>query len=369
MTTTIDITHPASVLELASYRSVMFGYRCSAWHFDAWSTRTLAEQLESGEVAEYTRARLTEEIPAHVVADCIATPVQPTRGACDGHGNIHLGYDSDYDCGGCFACKPGRAAIGWSISAFLWSVATGAERERLSAGVRGMQALAMIGAAIEAALSPGRGVSRWIGGMIAEWNIPRKGRWYRVTGRRGRAAEAVGTEGEAAWVGETEYMGRRSLRVGLKTGPGPLVYVSAGSLSPMATPAAAVEARRASEERKAARSALARFDGRVGKDGDVGYVIDGEHRGKHGVVFWRGMSRGEERLGIRVGAGREDVIWVAACDVARDQPAAPGSELQILAEVAVHALCRVVQLAYDAAGLESGFAAPVQCRARKRAAV
>src|SRR5678815_1233089 len=111
----LDMTN---LIDAACYRNALFGRFGGAWQFDAWSMQLLREQIDRGEVAEYTMRRLTEAIPISVVAKCIATPT-PLGRHCDGYGNVHLGHDSDYECGGCFGCRPERAAIGWSIGAFV----------------------------------------------------------------------------------------------------------------------------------------------------------------------------------------------------------------------------------------------------------
>jgi hypothetical protein len=138
----------------------------------------------------------------------------------------------------------------------------------------------------------------------------------------------------------------------------------------MHTPDATIAAKRQAEERKAERAAYRTYDG---AKGDTAYVIDGPFRGASGKVIWIGVSRGEARVGVKVGPGREDVVWCAACDVSADKPAPVGSEMSIIAEVAVFALVRIVALGYRTIGVtdSSGmvFAAPAPKRARKRRAV
>lgn len=373
MTTTITTEN---ALERARYVSTLFGRGASnRWHFDRFSLKTLAEQVAAGEIAEYTLDRLAEEIPPAWVAECIATPTQSQDVGCGGKG-YHWVYDTDYPCSGCGGCKPERARIGWVVGAFFWALATGAERQRLEPGVIAMRALASIGRAIESALSPGAGVGAFCGAAQTEWEAVRKGRWYRVTSRRGNAAAHLGLEAEVVGIYENERRSRyntwsygSTTRVGLRPlgHQGQLIYVNANALSPIPTPETVIVARKSSYLLKAERDELRKYDG---AKGDTAYVIDGPYKGKVGRVIWvgitqRGPKAGAHRVGINI--GQTDPIWCDACDVSADKPALVGSELSILVEVAVHALCTVVRLGFDALGEEPAFAPAPTVKPKRKA--
>lgn len=321
MTTAIDFSNVSAVLERARYLSTMFGRNRNAWHIDGYSLRTLAEQVERGEVSDYYRKLLTEELPAPVVERCIALPTPPSKEfGCGGRG-YYAHYDTDYDCGGCAGCRTRDALIGWSISAFTWSVATGAERTELERGVRGMFALAQIGRAVAAAGAPGLGVSQWIGSAIRNWNEVQPGRWYRVTGKRGHAKEHHGAEGEVMRIehGPGRYGSRGALRAALRLpGESKWAWVPTSALTPVPRPVEAVADKTAEErskaEEEAARAARPAF---VGEKGDAVYVIAGPNAGRNGVFFWAGVNRGQERVGVRttVLRGGEDAAWCDARDV------------------------------------------------------
>lgn len=321
----LDLTDTAAVLARARYISVMFGRFGSRWHCDGYLLRSLEEQTACAEdsgrsgISDYTRGILTEEIPVEHVARCIASPTPP-GGHCDGYGNIHLGHDSDYDCGGCFGCRPQRAAIGWSIGAWFWSIVTGAERARLECGVRGMQVLASIGRAVASAGAPGLGVGRWLADTIAEWNLVRSGRWYRVVGRRGKAKEHFGVEGEVVRIEEAPgYQGGRGTRRAALKIPGETkwIWVPVSTLAPAREPAEVTREKRREEESKAERAKRPAF---AGAKGDAAWVIDGPNAGRNGTVIWTGFARGEQRVGVKWGAGENDVAWCSAVDViAADQ--------------------------------------------------
>lgn len=82
------------------------------------------------------------------------------------------------------------------------------------------------------------------------------------------------------------------------------------------------------EKRETARLAVLErplFAGRVGKRGDEGCVVAGEHRGLRGAVFWQGGEAGRERVGLKVLAydpsnppdvlPKPDTYWASSRDV------------------------------------------------------
>lgn len=325
------------------------------------------EQLRAGQGPglEYYRGKLAHEVPATVVARALV--VAMPAGRCEGGWVRGLSWDSEYPCGGCARCNNAGARIGFGVSAFVWQAATLATREALAAGVAAMHALASIGAAVQAALSPGAGVGSLVAFATAAWNEVIKGRWYRVAGKRGRAAEHAGLVGRAAWVGESTYGGyydrragrvggRTSLRVGLAVeGREGLVYVGAGQVEPIVEPAPARAARIEAEAAKAER-AKQHVDTFRGGRGTFAYVVAGEHRGKSGAVVFNGPTRRGERVAIAPGVsklprGRYDgpVVWCAPVEVAADMPAECGTELQIHVEIWILGALAILQWALDAA--------------------
>lgn len=313
--------------------------------------------LAAGTASEYLVGKARAEVPAAIVARCLVAPAAP-RSRCRGDGWVSgLSWDTEYPCGGCAKCRPEGARLGHAVSAFVWSAATLAERERLAATVLGMQCLAAIGAAVRAALGPGAGVGALVAWSASAWSEVRKGRWYRITATRGNAAPHRGKVGRVAWVGESTYGrgSRTSLRAGLVLAAEHhhegLVYVGAASLEPVPEPADARAERLASEARKAERASYKAFDG---ARGSVAYVIDGEHKGKRGAVVWVGESRGfgGRLVGLATGVTslprgryRGEVLWLDARDVAADIPAEVGSELGIEVECYLAAIARILGLA------------------------
>jgi hypothetical protein len=319
-------------------------------------------------------------------AEIARTPSYAKPAHCPGY---HRSWDTDYDCGGCYGCTGRRMNLeaGWSIGAFVYAVATGAERARLEATVTAMRCLASIGKAITAALAPGAGVSAFFSFAVDAWNEIRKGRWYRIIATRGKAKSDAGKIGRVAWLGETTYGGRYYNRIGFVGGRtseraglvlegvegGGLTYVGTASLEPVAEPEHARVARLAAEAKKAERATFKPF---TGCKGTFAYVIDGAHKGKSGVVIWTGTTaNGKARVGILPGVtklpkGRsEGALWIDAVDVTADAPAPVGSELSIEVEVVIMAIARIIQLALDAAGVPdadraAGFA-PEAKRTRK----
>lgn len=143
----LDITSPAAVLERARYLTTLHGRGGGRWAFSSYCIPQMLEQIERGELSDYYRERLTEEVPAEVVAGDVGSPRQPSPAdGCGGKG-YYAHFDTDYDCSGCYGCRHRSDpwVLGaWAIGAFAWGVGTKAERERLELGVRGMQALSRI---------------------------------------------------------------------------------------------------------------------------------------------------------------------------------------------------------------------------------
>lgn len=327
-------------------------------------------QLRAGEGPglEYFSGKLAQEVPPVVVAASLSGHAPRSR--CDGSRWVRgLSWDSEYPCGGCLKCRGDHARIGHAIGAFVWYAATLQTREQLAAGVSAFAALARIGEAVQAAMSPGAGVTSFGAFVVAAWNEVRKGRWYRVASKRGNAKQHTGRVGVVRWVGESTYGGyndRRYGRVGGRTSERAgleianhegLVYVSVNALEPVEEPEHARAARLAKEARDAERATFKPFDG---CKGTIAYVIDGEHKGKRGVVFWVGTSRdGKPRVGLLPGVsvlpkGRAPdgaALWLDARDVSEDKPAPVGSEVSIDVECWVAGANAIIQWALDVAGV------------------
>lgn len=242
-------------------------------------------------------------------------------------------WDRHYKCRGCRNCPDAvRAAHG--VGAFVHGMASLGDVDAL----RGLRGLESVGRAVAAALSPGLALTRMIAGAVELWNQVLKGRWYRISGKRGNAKNHCGKVGQVAWIGEIERRSQygtwsygSTTRVGLRVaGEEKLVYVSAPNLEPVAEPTSAraareeVEARK--EEKKARDSVRPTFPAALvlrGKSknqsrraASVGCIVAGPHSGKRGEVFWMGDRTGKGlRVGVRIGEGREDVAWVDARDV------------------------------------------------------
>lgn len=184
-------------------------------------------------------------------------------------------------------------------------------------------ALASIGRAVSAAAE--LPTDNW----DAAWSAPKKGAWYRVTGKRGNAKHAFGLEGRCVYVGDvlnkynTFTVGKR---LGLvPAGSETAVWVSAKQCTRILTPVAALQAAESARAERAA-TILARpaFAGNVKNKidrtrGDLVIILEGPHRGVRGEVFWRGPDnknpiRGEFRVGVKT--VDNETVWCSARDVA-----------------------------------------------------
>jgi hypothetical protein len=302
-------------------------------------------QLQTDErINPYLIDQLAETSPAAVRRQL--EPRSP-GGGCDGRGYYWLG-DTDYPCGGCYRCKPvARPAA--HIGCFIYNAGTFVERVQLARCVLAMECLAAIGAAIEAALGLGREVAKGFEAFVTSWNVPMKGAWYRVTGTRGRAAEARGAEGECVYLREqprdrygSAYVWRLGLQIKDREG---LVYVNAPSVERIPVPAdvAAMKQLEAVAKAAAAMKASVRpeFQGVAGRNGDIGCVISGPHKGKQGVVFWKGIARGEPTAGLTTATGEK--LWVGIRDVV-----APAARATVEADIAELLFVMLAEAGFEA---------------------
>lgn len=315
---------------------------------------------------------------------------KPSEGRCYGGWIRH--FSTEYPCSGCASCRPLRdedgnpaipyvvygqerraiprrsqrlgrpleiitdergnqsavgylpAVIGEAIGRAIWRAGVWLEHADLAAGLAGFHALASIGAAIEAALAPGRAIATMFAACADEYNAIAKGRWYKVTGKRGKAKASYGVEGVCIWIGESMggpggrgYFGRGGIykgtdRVGLKDANGNTHWVAASCITRIHTPAAAQAlaaneaAKRATDvAAKQARAAIV-----VGK-GDVIKLVhaldnrDRKQLGVEGEVFWTGPGRdGGTRVGYRPFDDHQgNVLWADTRDIELVRKATP----------------------------------------------
>lgn len=183
-------------------------------------------------------------------------------------------------------------------------------------------ALASIGRAVSAAAE--LTADNW-----TTWDAPRKGAWYRVTGKRGNAKQAHGLVGRCVYVGDVlnRY---QTIVVGKRLGLVPAgseiaVWVSAKQCTRVLPPVAAIQATElARAERATTILARPAFAGNVKNKisrsrGDDVIILEGPHRGARGEVFWRGPDnknpiQGEFRVGVKTVDG--ETVWCGARDVA-----------------------------------------------------
>lgn len=281
-----------------------------------------------GENADLDVAYANVEVTPDRVKKALEPLKMPTY--CDG-GTIRVMSDVWDSCRGCGGCRAGAAVTGaWAISAFVWSVANGAELSRLAACNAGFEALVAVGKAVAAALSPGVAIAKFFAATVALWNEIGKGMTVKVTGKRGNAKAHTGKVGIVKWIGESDYQpfgarayrGRTAapttttVRVGLEiAGAEKLVYVPLSSVERVAVPG---ETEAAIAKAKATTVAKARpnYRGAVGRKGSIGMIVAGKFKGKSGLVFWSGVKNGEQRLGLKDPTDTDlEPMWCSARDV------------------------------------------------------
>lgn len=269
------------------------------------------------------------------LADDIKIRTPPVR---DCYGGYVRHWDTDYPCPGCAKCRP-DSLNAWAVGAFVWHVANASAHHETRQALTGLESLARIGLAVESALMPGLSIQMFVEDCTHAYNVVRKGNWYRVSGRRGNARNALGVEGECVWVGDAVAGAaygrelRTYTRVGLQPRPPmTVVWLSAGQIERIPTPpdAALVQL---------LRSSYKKFDG---KKGDYAYYIEGPNHGRHGRVFWIG----KDRLGLKDHKTGE-ALWGRALDCSADKPASIDNDLVIHVEIAIHAMTRIAKIGID----------------------
>lgn len=267
-------------------------------------------------------------------------------------------WGQDYDCS-CVYCSDGayRAAC---KKVDTWNVATAEHRAWVVAVTSALACLANIGHAVRAALAPGLVVHSLVAWAVNAWgssdgNI--RGFYFRVVGKRGKAAAHVGKIGICKWVGESHgggyYRQTTTTRLGLAIdGEEKLVYVAFGQCERMPEP---IEVRQANIERDIVARAIApvrsKWSGFVPAKKKswnrakwlaqcpVVYVVSGRHTGKSGPVFWTGADKQTNEAGARLGLEcNGETLWVSAYDCA-DRPlvAVSAEERALIERVAADA--------------------------------
>lgn len=219
-----------------------------------------------------------------------------------------------------------------AVGIFVWRTSCLAAHAQLYQSVAGFEALAQVGRAVTAIAAVGYAIGAFVRGAVAEWNSVRKGRWYRVEGKRGKAKAHQGALGECVWIGESSYVQERpagwrgtwrgrtstTLRAGiLPIGAEKPIYVPTSSLAPATAPAEGEVRAEKRARAKAERGVRPNFYGRTGRKADVGYVVGGPHRGVQGQVFWSKILDvlGEDgRVGIKTSKDAEP-MWIGARDI------------------------------------------------------
>jgi hypothetical protein len=275
----------------------------------------------------------------------------------------HCVWASDYDCR-CSRCSALTRAM-WYVSAFVWSVATGPVRAEVESALGGFKALALVGAAVEAALSPGKALTSMMEYFADAWTSDGgnlKGFYFKVVGKRGNAKKFAGKVGICKWVGETTFGGyydRRAghvggtttTRIGLQVeGEEKLVYVPFKQCERLPIPAEVTAAR---TEAKIVKEAIAtlrpKWNGTVPKKGrttvakwkascPVAYVVTGKNAGKSGKVFWVGADKKTGEAGARLGMETEtgETLWLSAYECA-DRPVTVSSDKALIERIAADA--------------------------------
>lgn len=254
----------------------------------------------------------------------------------------HCIWSADYDCN-CSRCSY-LTRSHWYISAFVWSIANAASRAEVETALSGLQGLALIGQAVKAALSPGLVFNSLVDWAVDAWTSSSgelRGLYFRVVGKRGKAAQHVGKVGICNWVGENTFgyhSTKSTIRLGLAVeGEQKLIYVAHSQCERMATPA---EVARAKAEAKVVSEAIAahrpKWVGSVPAKKrsessskwkarcPIAYIVSGREAGKSGRVFWIGADKKTSEVGARLGIECTDggTAWVSAYDCT-DRPMVP----------------------------------------------
>jgi hypothetical protein len=268
-------------------------------------------------------------IPAEIASYLKAERAAYSQG-CGGRGWYWV-YDTDYPCGGCAQCSA-LHCLGHALATAGKLAATADLRASCEVALAAYSALRAIGDAIASALSPGKAFQQFIHDAAAAWSEVRKGRWYKVDGKRGNAKKVHGQIGRCMGVYTDQRVSRygtysygTTTKAALKIdGHEKLVYVTIGNLAPVVEPDDARAARQEHEASKAHEAAVqaARpaFPAHLaGKSGATGRIIAGPFTGKTGKVFWHGVKAGGARVGVKLCACSRrcscQVAWCSAHDV------------------------------------------------------
>jgi hypothetical protein len=335
-------------LTIAEYEALRAARRALLGFEDSYGLQIWNEEPTESQVTRVTAP------PSYAEVLRALGPV-PRREVCRG-GTVQVMSDDWENCRGCCGCA-GAHTAGYratyseyrdridasaaaraqfeacrAIGIFVWRAAQLPAHAALYRSVAGFEALAQIGRQIAAVAAIGYAISAFVRGVIAESNAVRKGHWYRIEGKCGKAKAHHGVEGECVWIGESTYeqerpagwrgtwRGRTSstLRAGiLPLGADKAIYVPASSLAPTKAPTEGVERATQRARARAERGVRPNYYGRTGRKADVGYVVSGPHRGTTGQVFWSkifDVLGADGRVGVKTSKGAEP-LWIGARDV------------------------------------------------------
>jgi hypothetical protein len=248
----------------------------------------------------------------------------PARCSCSGYDLENYGHH-------CRAYAYGYRALenNWEIAGKLAA---------LYPALTGLRALALVGAAVEAALRPGLALTAFALHMSEIYSTIVKGRWVRISGSRGNAKAHTGKVGKVVWVGESRHGGAYynhrvgylggsvSERVGVKVeGEEKPVYVNLKHVEPIALPPAAIAEAQAKAVYRIVRPEF------TGSKGDMALVVGGPHRGARGRVFWTGVKSEGLRLGLKTCTHAKrcmcEALWISGRDAVRVQAWVPASRV------------------------------------------
>jgi hypothetical protein len=237
-------------------------------------------------------------------------------GGCRGE-RWYRHFDTDYQCSGCWDCGGASAHAAHAFHGFVRAASLATTRAELEAGLTGLHAVAALGAAVRDCLKACVAVHGFVQGAVREHLTPRVGRWVTVVGRQGRAKQHYGQSGVVVDSRLTDF-GTRQMLVDVGTDRVwiPVGQLLADRMPPEvaerleeerrldATRRAAVEAR--AKQRAAEMATRVKCD--ASRDALVTCAVARERLNSAdpvtydqllGVLFWRGVGRGGERLGVR----------------------------------------------------------------------
>ena len=275
------------------------------------------------------------------------------RSVCDG-GTVRVMSDVWDNCPGCCGCaglhtSGYRQAAGSysrpnyeaaraqfeacrSIGIFVWRAARLDADAALYQSVAGFDMLARLGRQIAAVAAIGAAINAFVCWAVSIDAKPIKGFWYRVDGKRGKARDHYGVEGECVKIHEESYVEERprgwrgtwrgrtstTLRASiLPLGAEQPIKVAASNLVRIPTPAAGAQRSTEREHVLTVRAVRPNYCGRTKRGADIGCVVNGPYRGITGEVFWSNVTDvlgNEARVGVKTSRDGKP-LWNDARDV------------------------------------------------------